>query len=704
MSEQVVIKNKTGLEEHGITILEISKSYEVAVSQAYQKFNVTVNDGNNQGAAIMAFLDKLNTLQVAVFEAYPRVLTMYGQVVIDYVSQLEQAGFSRDEIASDLEGITGVKTVLIGEQYEEMTDIKTKLEQALSQATNLLGQNPINLAPILASAEQDLSVCRDNRAKTHDSLFLAQTTFIKNLESIRKDLEPMIQSLANARYIGSMPVSTVIQLIQDNQLTPTTVKMLDYLQDSGDGVALSVLLGAGDKTELFGNLGRLDATYISQPMMDIVYSRVQEEFFKITDNKSVEIDYLNNFLIEVAKQPKKQAATYLEKLLLSGDRWATLQSAEALLLIPEFPNPATELSIGAYEAVLASNKGDLMMIEERLSKAGVLTGLFESLYVIGIGQESKVVMGGGRSTTVDTSIHFVDGSLNFSSADNGISYSIDRSGQSTLEVSTTHYDSYKGADGADIANKIKQLNSKREAATTSFLLDLAKLGTNIYVPGASIFIDLAASAITVGSSHSANLKFADKVGQAAFEKHYSALVGKTPGQFAQVLSTIERLRAVEREADALGGKLKANLFNIGGRELDGAGRADYGKHDLTYDLQAQLQILDLEKNGLRAYMYRSLDEGLTAGERAEIINKFDKYIEKLDSLDRNTKDLILGTDDKTLTERGISNIRDSLNEFSSEFNLHKKDSAFEPFKTEDYLVAVEDFFKFLPEVEQEVTP
>lgn len=165
----------------------------------------------------------------------------------------------------------------------------------------------------------------------------------------------------------------------------------------------------------------------------------------------------------------------------------------------------------------------------------------------------------------------------------------------------------------------------------------------------------------------------------------------------KIFKFVESLYSISHEEEKNRKQFKRTLFDAGGSFYDATRSKGSSKVDMTYDLQAILQSHDLEENGLRSYVYREYGE--------KDLEKFDEKIKSISTNDKqsdlwddiqsslnpdkgdstkedymtsDTRNLLAGKSDKTISEIGEANIWKGLEIISANsdtFNLDGKENS-----------------------------
>ncbi|KXT71152.1 hypothetical protein [Streptococcus cristatus] len=626
----VTVLSKSGLTTHGNRAKEAAAAYRGQISSAQRKIEAKVT--GQQAEAINAFIAKLNSLSRTLHETYPQTLEFYSEGVLNYEADLSAAGFSSEVVKTKDSDIQSIKEWLGTTKSQEFHEKGENLNVAIKKASEALAMSPkpvyfnrdaLQHVQLVSSQLNDLV---EQRQTTHDDLEGSLKTFISRLDMVSDRLTGIKEILNNARFISSFDINTAMSLISRGYLTEHNMNYLDSVQEAGDGAALKIILsepGYSTPKGFFTALGGIDTTNVSNPMMDIVYNRVNKEFGLVTDDDSVAMDHIRTFVYAIANQNREKSKIYFEKLVYAGDRYAGTVTTTARALVPELPDTgAGESAYQQYDEAWAAAHPQLVEFNDKLKRAGLLTTLFESLYAVGAGKAEKSYKHGGHSFTVDASTELKnlkynhDGSFSFAIIEKtGINVS------NKTQATTSFYNTSDEVENAKTLSELAELREKRKKAAATFALDLAKMASDKFIPGSSNILELISETMKVDPKLGSYLELADDQGGANFEKLYKKAVGDKLANTASIFSHLEEFGEIEEDLADNREKLGSSIFDVGGRQLAGSSRGDFVKYDLNYDLQANLKIDDLGKNGLRSYIYHETSGDIEA--KREAVKQFE---------------------------------------------------------------------------------
>lgn len=699
-----------------------SQKYIDETNNVHQSFQVRT--GGNEGVAIEAFVDKINNLSTQVFAVYPGLLSDFASAISNYSSVLTGAGFS-DKVYTDSGDIDNIKTWLSTQRYNSISSKGEKLDSAFKEASAALAKSP-NSVDYSADTKSIVSVALENlthRASVyqskHDTLMSGKQTFSSELDTVQAGLNQVKIYLNNALYLSQMDVSTLFSWVTSGKLTEGNMDLIDNIQDSGDDEMLDVLLNEGDdKGKFFTNLGEVDGTHVSQGMMDLAYGRFYANAVQSESPSEFDTNNILNFFKSLEKQDSNAASVYLEKMTISGDRYAAVMSAKATELLPKFPSEGA--SSEEYEAYSQAwnhlmTRGELNEINNKIENAGALTSLFSSAYKEELGVTKR-----GKSNIEET----------IKSGMQDLTFSIDGSGQrhfewtnkvdseSSINTTTTRkviaslHLTEDDVQKTKIEVKADELDKKRETALKDFTVGLASTVTTFAAPEYSAVVNFANALSKASESGedkpSTTATLFDKSAALAFGDSYSNL-GKGVTQGTSFVKAIESLQSVSSQQNDNERTAEALMFNGGGysTQIDQGSGPQGAIYTSNYDLSATLAKYDMNENGLRAYIYRNnggvasqelneegwKDVSQDTAKGFEAITKFDnsiktEYFDKSYSLngggkvtDIEMKDYLTGNSKQNYADIEASNITNAMDDVK--YNLSQT-KAKETFKIGNY--------------------
>lgn len=646
---KITVNELQEIGENGRKIKEMSNSFRDAVSEANQKFEVKYK--GNEGNVIEAFINKLNTIQSQVFEIYPGYLESFGSVLDNYDTLLSGLGFV-DVAWSDDEGAQNVQNKLVGDQKEKIESIQKNLDSYFATAAEILGSGKISAETTYQQAASSLDEAGKNRLHINGNMQDFYRMFVEGLQNSQVELEAILAVLNHARYIGLLEPSAVVNAIADKRLTnPDDLKMLDAIQDSGDAAMVTAILS--DKP--FQELGKVDATNVSETMMPYAYAK----FAEVKDIGSAEnLKNLQSFIDELKKQHPDKVKIYMEKLSAASAQQGYLLVTEGVSLFPAFPGERTPEALAAYIAALRENNDEYASISEDLKKNAYLSGLFESLYVLDIG--TKKPLGEAKMEI---------GLTNLKLGGQGFKYDVQtqvteiRTGRVIEEkssiVSVAQYMDAESIDFDKISKDISKLEASKKEAVTDFVTELGKAGVS-FLPGGTVinvaidvFRNVAKNSDSKHvSSYIDSLSDLEEYVPEKDGKNYRTKAAATANIFKASFELYEQLEDIREEIKGKEGEQFNKLFNIGGYSVKKGDDKEIVKAEYVpaFDLDSFLAMKDIRENGLSGYIYRqALVDGLCPDQALEQLNVFEQGVSKSDDLSRTAKDYALGRTNSPIT-------------------------------------------------------
>ena len=695
----VTVISKSGLLDHGNKTKEAAVEYRSQISSVQRKIEAKVT--GQEADAIKAFIAKLNSLSQTLHDTYPLTLELYSEAVLKYEAGLTAAGFSSEVVKTKAADIQSIKTWLGETKSKEFLEKSEDLDMAIQAASKALALEPgaieftRDAGARAHSIAMNLARHGDERQKTHDELENNLKQFISSLTVVSERLVGVKATLDNARFISSFSLNTAMDLISKGYLNEQNMDFLDSIQNEGDGEALKVVLGErgyGTSTKFFTALGSVNTTKVSHAMMDIIYNRVNKEFSYVKKDESLAMENLRTYIQAIANQDQEKAKTYFENLVLAGDRYAQTITELAKALVPDFPKTNdSESEFKNYEAEKLKIQPQLEQFNEHIKRAGVLTSLFESLYAVGIGKSKKDYSYMGPNMSLDTSI--VLSGLTFNGK-NGFEFNVSAPDSAGIRrdksYSTEFFNTGEGVRNAEAISEIRELREKRDKEAALFAVDLAKMALGSFIPGSDKILDLISSGVKIDNNLSSSLNFGDKVGTVTFSDLYKKKVGEKISDSSTLSDHLEKYYEYDQGITKREKNLAGSIFGTGGRRLSGDSKDEFVKYDLNYDLQANIKIYDLEKNGLKTFVYHNTDGEISS--KINSVKNYDKIMKEIASennidnsddkkhyriLTKNTYNLFINGDDTRVSEISYSNIYQGLRKLDKEFGNKDKSKIFQ---------------------------
>ena len=282
-----------------------------------------------------------------------------------------------------------------------------------------------------------------------------------------------------------MDPSAVVKAIAEKRITTVEqLKAIDAISDAGDGKIVEALYSPNP----YKDLGKVNATHVSENMMTIAYSFLYGEVERIQEGKT-DFSNLKTFLDALQAQNSSDVATYTEKLIKGGDRYGLSLIAQAFDSKPEFPLNGSVKDYEKYKEELLKSEPELANIRHKLFLANSLTGLFEGMNVYQLGT-NRIPQSMGESVianVIDTK------SLNLTAQ--GLTFKLVRHQVgSDGQVNVNSYDKEFSVSGDQYTERLRQLNERRNKAGLEFLSNVTKMSASA---AAGPYGPMAAMGITV---------------------------------------------------------------------------------------------------------------------------------------------------------------------------------------------------------------
>lgn len=663
------VEDLDGLADYGNSVLNFAESYTSAVNQTYRTYGDATSYQN--GAAIEAFLTKLETLQSQLFDQFPLALETYGNTVAIYYSALTGEGF-QNRMWSDTTGASELNTrYTSGDQKVAIDETTHRLKEAFDHAAELAEVEAPDLNGIKTSALDAFESAGKKRTTKASSVDSAWTSFTSNLSSNAATIKAFQAVIDNATYLVQIPANEFVTQIMSGSLPAEHMYYLDGIRNKDDVEVAKILIKEGtyaSEEDFFYELGKINyADKLSDNMVDVIYSRVALEMHQLDENG--QNDSLGYFFQSMTiNLTTEEASNYAKELSFASGRIAASIKAQALGAMPDFPAPGAPAS--EYEAYYnklndPTFQEGMAALNGEIQNAGLLNNVFEYIYAnelgYGVKKEAPTSADGSERQDIKFNTKFIyANSLSFveSKSNPGVKFTV-RSGEvADLDSSSQFYkdpylyneaalDEYTFVDSTikstsseiETDKSIKRINELREEQqqnTKDYIANLIVDGTQ-EIPVVN----------TITSTTKTLLYDGDAVGAV------SGLIDDVPGKdtveaiYEDIVNYKEQVNVTNEEIKDEENNIKGNLFDVGGTTVKENNETVSAGYNATYDLGATIAQNDFEENGIRSYIYRnsrSLNHD-NAGAVAEV-NNFDQ---------NNTDKTLSGENNKTI-DRGKNKI------------------------------------------------
>lgn len=654
----ITITNLEQLKFFGEKMKELAKKYESGVVQANNKFKLKVS--GNEGLVIKEFVNKLNTIQSQVFESYPSYLEAFGATMSNYESFITALGFDKEAWSKDgEEGVEGATQKLKKDQKTKIEDIQKSLDSYFATASAILGYGEISVFSEYENASNSLDAAASKRTGVDGDMQSYYELFISGLKTAKSNLDAIQNVLNHARYLGELDPSAVVQAIAEKRITSVSqLDAIDAISDSGDGKVIEALYSPAP----YDNLGKIDATHVSENMMTVVYGFIFTEVERIQEGKS-DFSNIKNFLDALQDQDSPHVKIYTEKLIKGGDRYGLLLIGKAFEIKPEFPENGSVEDYEKYKEELLKAEPELAKIRQKLFLANSLTGLFEGMNIFQVGT-NRIPQPTGEAVAyylMDTnSLKLTTQGLTF----NMQHYQVGSNGQ----VHVSSYDDARSVIGDEKAKDIDKLNEKRNKAALDFLSNVMKMGASMaagpYGPLAAMGITVLSDTFTYKDGVSDHIE-AVRNNKDYFSGKFAKPAGLSLDALYAVSKYIETSNEITEQMVKSDTALKAALVDYGGRSIMDTVRGDYSYKAVSftpqYDLQSALQIHDMDRTGLKALTFhKALEDGKSVKDALRAVEAAQEVLKEKPSdsgpYTEEVKDYLQGKGGKTIDQVGITKV------------------------------------------------
>ena len=615
MTDKIKVKGKQYMSESSEVKKLFADEYEAAVKKGYQEFMLKIKD--SEADAVTAFLNLLNELQQMVYEVYPSTVRNYAKSLSSYVSNLESAGFTDNELIQSIKADNdSVQGKLKKEQYEEAEKVKKDLQAKLDAALDLLNEPKSDFNGFEDGLTTSLNSLANNRKNTHVSLSDAQDKVVKELQELSGVFTRLKDAMANAKHIHVVSVDEIASYIELKKLTAENMGDLEAIQDENDGK----MLAAAYSKDPFNEMAKVPSKGVSVSMMTIVnrtlFGTMKGDLDQTTPENLNDIKAFVNTLLK--SHSVKDVQSYMDKLMEAGDRFGISLTAVGVSKTPDFPKRKENESDASYQkriddfiATQEKITPELRKIQKDVEKANALTNLYSAIYVRKMGYVTDKLPYGGtyeEKSSIDN-LKMGNGKITFDEIKKSqTDWKVFPDKRETVTVGV--FDTYGEGEGHKMAAELEKIEEKRLKANLKFVSDIIKSGGSLGGPetvavtqAIGVVLDTAAN-----SDGLSNARDAAAGSTGLLPKKYQAPVRSGAGlvkAFATYHSALEQIDEDKENSE----KEAFNSFNdVGGGSvstgLEGNQKVISARFSSAFDLQSALSYADYQENGLRNIVYQ----------------------------------------------------------------------------------------------------
>lgn len=615
MTDKIKVKGKQYMSESSEVKKLFADEYEAAVKKGYQEFMLKIKD--SEADAVTAFLNLLNELQQMVYEVYPSTVRNYAKSLSSYVSNLESAGFTDNELIQSIKADNdSVQGKLKKEQYEEAEKVKKDLQAKLDAALDLLNEPKSDFNGFEDGLTTSLNSLANNRKNTHVSLSDAQDKVVKELQELSGVFTRLKDAMANAKHIHVVSVDEIASYIELKKLTAENMGDLEAIQDENDGK----MLAAAYSKDPFNEMAKVPSKGVSVSMMTIVnrtlFGTMKGDLDQTTPENLNDIKAFVNTLLK--SHSVKDVQSYMDKLMEAGDRFGISLTAVGVSKMPDFPKRKENESDASYQkriddfiATQEKITPELRKIQKDVEKANALTNLYSAIYVRKMGYVTDKLPYGGtyeEKSSIDN-LKMGNGKITFDEIKKSqTDWKVFPDKRETVTVGV--FDTYGEGEGHKMAAELEKIEEKRLKANLKFVSDIIKSGGSLGGPetvavtqAIGVVLDTAAN-----SDGLSNARDAAAGSTGLLPKKYQAPVRSGAGLVKAFATYHSALKQIDE--DKKNSEQKAfNSFNdVGGGSvstgLEGNQKVISARFSSAFDLQSALSYADYQENGLRNIVYQ----------------------------------------------------------------------------------------------------
>ena len=615
MTDKIKVKGKQYMSESSEVKKLFADEYEAAVKKGYQEFMLKIKD--SEADAVTAFLNLLNELQQMVYEVYPSTVRNYAKSLSSYVSNLESAGFTDNELIQSIKADNdSVQGKLKKEQYEEAEKVKKDLQAKLDAALDLLNEPKSDFNGFEDGLTTSLNSLANNRKNTHVSLSDAQDKVIKELQELSGVFTRLKDAMANAKHIHVVSVDEIASYIELKKLTAENMGDLEAIQDENDGK----MLAAAYSKDPFNEMAKVPSKGVSVSMMTIVnrtlFGTMKGDLDQTTPENLNDIKAFLNTLLK--SHSVKDVQSYMDKLMEAGDRFGISLTSVGVSKMPGFPKRKENESDASYQkriddfiATQEKMTPELRKIQKDVEKANALTNLYSAIYVRKMGYVTDKLPYGGtyeEKSSIDN-LKMGNGKITFDEIKKSqTDWKVFPDKRETVTVGI--FDTYGEGKGREMAAELEKIEEKRLKANLKFVSDVIKTGGYLGGPE-TVAVTQAIGAVLDTAANSdglSNARDAAAGSTGLLPKKYQAPVRSGASlvkAFATYHSALKQIDEDKKKAD---NGTFYSFNDVGGGSvstgLEGNQKVISARFSSAFDLQSALSYADYQENGLRNIVYQ----------------------------------------------------------------------------------------------------
>lgn len=305
MSEVIKIHNLPGLANYGKALNDYGNNIEAAAKETERQFLTKTDDSVSD--AVLAFFEKLNSLQSQVFHQAPAAIKQYGSYVQFFEDTVTGQGF-------DIKAWTwgdGKDTVvqkLKVEQVDKIKEVMDGLQPLLDSATEKASFPAVNLAARhLGTTQSNFDSLAENRTATHVGIEAAHNLFNSNLSEVIANLDALTTVITHAKAAVLVPPATIFRAIQSGMLTRETMFYIENIENVTDAKAIDAALSGHPEL-----LIKMDTNSISEGTYPSLAS-IMSDWWERED-----VGVLNRYLDSFTNVDSVKVGDFSQKMMIGG--------------------------------------------------------------------------------------------------------------------------------------------------------------------------------------------------------------------------------------------------------------------------------------------------------------------------------------------------------------------------------------------------
>ena len=369
MSEVIKIHNLPGLANYGKALNDYGNNIEAAAKETERQFLTKTDDSVSD--AVLAFFEKLNSLQSQVFHQAPAAIKQYGSYVQFFENTVVGQGFDIKAWTWG-EGKDTVVQKLKVEQVDKIKQLMDGLQPLLDSATEKASFPAVNLvARHLGTTQSNFDSLAENRTGTHVGIEAAHDLFSSNLSEVIANLDALTTVITHAKAAILVSPTTVFGAIQSGMLTRETMFYIDNIENATDAKAVEAALSGHPEL-----LMQMDTNSISEGTYPSLAS-IMSDWWERED-----VGVLNRYLESFTNVDSVKVGDFSQKMMIGGMKASLILEGKMQAM---------------YSEGATLDSPALVAKQKRLDALNGFNGLMKSVQVLEVGVSRESLKNPGNA-------------------------------------------------------------------------------------------------------------------------------------------------------------------------------------------------------------------------------------------------------------------------------------------------------------------